>query len=174
MLRELTPAAILPTSLAELKQFLRIEHDIEDALLAALLRSATQSVESFIGLILIQRVFEQRWQASPNNPIQLTCSPVINVVSLAIDGQTVPPADFQLQTDDSGVMVLTLLTAEKGNASAQFVAGSAVGWNDIPEAVRFGIQRLAAHLYAHRDNAAAPAIPSSVLALLQPFRKVRL
>jgi uncharacterized phiE125 gp8 family phage protein len=50
----------------------------------------------------------------------------------------------------------------------------AADWNDIPEAVRFGILRHAAHLYAHRDNPAASAMPSAVQALWQPFRKVRL
>jgi hypothetical protein len=50
----------------------------------------------------------------------------------------------------------------------------AENWNELNEQVRFGILRQAAHLYMHRDSAAASAIPSAVLALWQPFRRVQL
>jgi uncharacterized phiE125 gp8 family phage protein len=51
-------------------------------------------------------------------------------------------------------------------------AGLAAEENGVPEPLRQGIVRLAAHLYGARDQAAAP--PAAVTALWRPWRRMRL
>ncbi len=42
----------------------------------------------------------------------------------------------------------------------------------MPEAVRLGVVRMAAHLFAHRDDPEAAALPGAVSALWRPWRGV--
>ena len=44
---------------------------------------------------------------------------------------------------------------------------------DLPEPVRHGLMRLAAHMYASRDSALSEP-PAAVTALWRPYRRVRL
>jgi uncharacterized phiE125 gp8 family phage protein len=46
--------------------------------------------------------------------------------------------------------------------------------NGLPEALRHGIVRLAAHLYSHRDEAEQAGPPAAVTALWRPWRRLRL
>jgi uncharacterized phiE125 gp8 family phage protein len=58
-------------------------------------------------------------------------------------------------------------------AKISFTAGVAADWNGVPEPLRQGIVRLAAHLYGARgQDEGAP--PASVAALWRPWRRVRL
>lgn len=63
-----------------------------------------------------------------------------------------------------------------GSASridVRFTAGMAASWSDLPEPLRQGIVRLAAHGHLARDNGDA-APPAMVSALWRPWRRVRL
>lgn len=50
-------------------------------------------------------------------------------------------------------------------------AGLADDWASLPDALRQGIVRLTAHLFAERDMGEPPAI---VAALWRPYRRMRL
>lgn len=58
-----------------------------------------------------------------------------------------------------------------------FTAGSfaeASEWADLPEAVRHGIVRLAAHQFRQRDDDRGAGLPpAAVAALWRPFRRLR-
>ena len=103
---ELGPLAV---SLGEVKAFLRIETDAEDALIAGFIRTGTALCEAFIGAALLG-----------------------GVEAMATD------------------------------------------WNGIPEPLRQGIIRLAAHLFTHRDAADAGPPPTAVAALWRPWRRLRM
>lgn len=47
-------------------------------------------------------------------------------------------------------------------------------WSALPEALRHGVIRLAAHLYREGEGAAAAAPPAAVAALWRPWRRMRL
>ena len=51
-------------------------------------------------------------------------------------------------------------------------AGIAADWTSLPDALRQGIVRLAAHLFVERENG-VPA-PAIVTALWRPWRRMRL
>jgi uncharacterized phiE125 gp8 family phage protein len=174
MIISLVPAAVLPASLAELKDLLRIEHDIEDALLAGLLRAATDMAENHLGHVLVQQLFEQRTPLQGSGQIVLERAPLINVISITVDGVTVATDAYVVETTPVGISHVTLQAADGAEAVVRFTAGVAQNWNELSEQLRFGILRQAAHLYMHRDSIAVTAIPSAVLALWQPFRRVQL
>jgi uncharacterized phiE125 gp8 family phage protein len=55
-----------------------------------------------------------------------------------------------------------------------YSAGIAEEWSGVPEPLRQGIVRLAAHLYTHRDSADDAGPPAVVTALWRPYRRMRL
>ncbi|HEX8445121.1 MAG TPA: head-tail connector protein [Sphingomonas sp.] len=78
-------------------------------------------------------------------------------------------AYLRLESTAEDAVLATLVVAAEGMAERFLGAAPA---EDMPAPVRQGIVRLAAYLYAHRDDDAAP--PAAVAALWRPFRQVRL
>ncbi len=174
MIKEISPSPALAVSLAELKTLLRIDHDLEDALLMGLLRTATDMAETHLGFVLLQREFEQRWTHEFDDPVRLQRSPFISVTGASLAGQALIPIDYAVAMRAYDEAEISVLAPGIGELRVTFFAGMSDSWNGISDSLRFGIMRQAAHLYAHRDAATAVAIPSAVLALWQPYRKVRL
>ena len=62
-----------------------------------------------------------------------------------------------------------------GRIAVRFVAGLAPGWNGLPESLRHGVIRLAAHQHRMRESSTAdPIPPAAVTALWRPWRRMRL
>jgi uncharacterized phiE125 gp8 family phage protein len=171
------PAA--PVQLAELKAFLRIGTSEEDALLAALARAAADMCEAFVGRALIARTVEETLPAAAAWA-RLGAAPVraiTGVSALAADGEATALAagDYAIDIDAAGegwVRVLRGL-AEK-RIRVAYSAGMAADPNGVPEALRQGIVRLAAHFYMNRANPEQVDPPTAVTALWRPWRRLRL
>lgn len=168
-----------PVSAAEVKAYLRIATSEEDALLAGLVRSAAETCEAFTGRLLIARAVEETLPAS-TGWARLAAAPVRSIESvtaLAADGSgEALPADGYAIDIDAAAEGWVRLTAplEQKRVRVAYTAGLADGPNGVPEAVRQGIVRLAAHLYAHRDPADGVGPPAAVTALWRPWRRLRL
>lgn len=169
----------LVVSLAELKAFLRIGNSEEDALLAGLARSAAETCEAFTGRMLIVRDGEETIRAAAAWT-RLATAPVRaigEVAALGIDGAARPldAADYAIDIDAAGEgwVRLTRPIAEK-RVRVSYQAGLASHEGDVPEAVRHGIVRLAAHFYTHRDAEGGGGPPAAVTALWRPWRRLRL
>ncbi len=166
--------AELAVSLAECKAYLRLDRDDEDAVLAALLRTAMALCEAFTGQWLMARDAEQRLLV--NTDFQsLAVSPVRQIIGVS-DGTVVLPAEAwssEIGVDGIG-MVKLMATAGLTTPVVQFNAGMGTDWNNIPEPLRHGIVRLAAHLFTHRDAESAGPPPAAVAALWRPWRQMGL
>lgn len=170
--------APLSVAVAEVKALLRIATGDEDALIAGFVRSAAASCEAFIGRALIAREVSE---TVPANGVwtRLAAAPVRSidgVAALGADGGATPldPADYAIDVDAAGEgWVRVPWRGASGRAAVTFSAGLAEDWNGIPELLRQGIARLAAHLYAARGEQEAPP-PASVAALWRPWRRLRL
>ena len=166
-------------SLAELKAYLRIGHEDEDALLAALVRSAEGACEAFTGRLLIARAVDETLAASASWS-RLGMAPVVAIEAahgLAPDGTETPLATdaFAVDIDAAGEGWIRLLRPiDQKRIRVGYRAGLAAGATGIPEALRHGIIRLAAHLYTHRDTPEDRAPPTAVTALWRPWRRLRL
>lgn len=186
-------------SLAEAQAFARIETDDEEALLAGLIRTASGLCEAFIGQVVIAREF-QASIAATSDWQRLSVTPVRSidlVEAVANDGSRMAMAadGFALDIDSKGdgwvrltrvpLPELTAVAAlmgedrimpeylRQGYVSVSGTAGLALTENDVPEAIRQGVLRLVASLFAARDGD-RDDIPAAVTALWRPYRRMRL
>jgi uncharacterized phiE125 gp8 family phage protein len=174
------PAA-LPVSLEEVKALLRIGNSEEDALIAGFVRSAAATCEAFTGRVLIDTELDEvlaasrAWSRLGAGPVRA----IEDVAALDADGSavTLAAAEYALDIDACGDGWVRLLTppAQK-RVRVRYRAGlaPAADPNGIPEPLRQGIARLAAHLHAHREAAQAEQPPAAVAALWRPWRRLRL
>lgn len=176
-----TPAALAPAALAELKDWLGITTPGDDAQLGALLRASLELCEQFTGLMPLQQVCEEvlvasaEWQRLAARPVQA----ITMVSGIPAEGArfALPVGDYAIDLDADGHgLVRVQNPGSAGRVAVAFLAGLAPDWAGLPEALRHGALRLAAHQYRARegDGAAAVMPPAAVAALWRPWRAVRL
>ena len=172
------PAAILPLALAEAKAFLHVTRDGDDAVLTGHLRSAATLCEQFIGQSLLVRPHRETLSVARDWQM-LSARPVVAITS--ISGISADSARFAMASDafaididvHGGGRVRVLRPGSAGRIEVIYAAGLAAQWGDLPEPLRQGIIRLAAHVHLARDSGDA-APPAMVSALWRPWRVVRL
>jgi uncharacterized phiE125 gp8 family phage protein len=175
-----TPTALSPAALAELKQWLGITTPRDDAALTALLRTATEMCEAFTGMMPIEAECEEvlpactSWQALSARPVQA----ITLVEGLTADGTRFPlaPGAYDAELDDDGTgRVLAAAPGLARRFAVRFTAGLAPDWESLPDGLRHGILRFAAHQHRERESSdASPAPPAAVAALWRPWRRMRL
>lgn len=175
-----TPAALAPAALAELKQWLGITTAADDAPLAALLGTALETCEAFTGSLLLEATCEELlplgsdWQALTTRPVQAIT---------ALYGLPATGARFALAADayaveldaDGGGRVKVTAPGTATRVAVRFTAGLAPQWSALPDGLRHGVMRLAAHQHRERETTGgAPLPPAAVAALWRPWRRMRL
>lgn len=169
---EILPPSVSSVSLAEVKEFLRIDHADEDALLAGFVRSATELAEAFTGQKLLARDFTERQPAQPIW-LRLSAGPVVSIDGIDASGSALPGAAYETDIDLSGDGWIRVIATTDKYVTVRYRAGMASDWNGIPEALRLGIIRLVSHFYAYRDAAESVGAPAAVAALWRPWRRIR-
>jgi uncharacterized phiE125 gp8 family phage protein len=173
------PIGIGPDAVDEVKTSLRIENGDEDALAGGLLGSAAALCEQFTGRALLRRDFTEvlgassAWTRLEACPVQA----IVGVDLLGPDGVATPleAGGYLIDIDAAGEGWVRLTGAiRSGRVRVRYEAGLASSWAELPEALRHGIVRLAAHLYAQRDRPDEAGPPAAVTALWRPWRKLRL
>lgn len=173
------PAILAGTALDELKQWLAISTSLEDVMLTALLRTSLDMCEGFTGTIPLETSCEEvliangEWQCLSTKPVQaitqVDAMPV-NDLRYALPSESYA---IDLDTDGGGRVRLTAPLSNK-RIAVQFTAGLAPAWDSLPDSLRHGIIRLAAHHYRERDSNPGMTPPSAIAALWRPWRRVRL
>ena len=181
MMRQIvTPASLPDAALAALKDWLGITISADDASLAVLLRAALDVCTDFIGQMPLAATIEETlpltgaWQALSTRPVMA----ISTVESVALDGTrtalTLVGHDREILADGTG-RVRVYDNGAITRFAVRFTAGIASDWDHLPEPLRHGIIRLAAHQYRSRESAGAePLPPASVAALWRPWRRLRL
>ncbi|MEM1133897.1 MAG: phage head-tail connector protein [Pseudomonadota bacterium] len=173
------PAMIDAAALDELKALLAIENSEDDALLLSHLRSAHALCEAFTGRALLHS--RRRYRLALRTGMQrLPDHPVIAIEEIrAINadgtGMALPITAYQMDIDAEGfgsVALMAPLPAQ--SVEVRYIAGIAAQWEQLPELLRQGIVRLAAHqhLQGAADSEVMP--PIAVAALWRPWRRLRL
>ncbi|MGF1549197.1 MAG: head-tail connector protein [Sphingomonadaceae bacterium] len=182
-----TPIAPGAAAIAEAKNFLRIEHDSEDALIERLIASAAALCEEFTGQVLLARDFSetltlaQGWLSLSRTPARA----ITGIEGLAGDGAAfaIPAGDYEIDIDIAGDGWVRIAKAgDARRARIAYEAGIAAAWEDVPEALRQGIVRLTAHFHTYRGAPAGPtgaaregeAPPAAVTALWRPWRRLNI
>lgn len=167
----------LPVTLSEAQAYLRIETGEEEALVAGLLRSATMLCEAFTGQWLIVREARERlslngsWRRLAARPVQaITAVATLNPANV----ETALAAEaYAIDIDRNGDGWVRLSRQGETPAVVTYSAGMGANANAVPEPLRQGILRLAAHMFNSRDGDGGEP-PAAVTALWRPYRRMRL
>lgn len=180
MQRAITQTADLSgTALAELKQWLGITQSAEDTLLTGLLHAGMGLCESFTRQMPLETGFEEivpasgAWQCLTTGPVRA----IIAVAAISEDGARAPLASdqYEIELDAAGAGRVRLLAPiEIRSIAVSFVAGIAPDWPSMPDGLRHGMIRAAAHLYQDRDGTQTTSPPASISALWRPWRLARI
>ena len=186
----LSPPASEPISLADAKLFLRVEHDADDDLIAALIAAARVQLEAQTRRALITqgwRLTRDVWPASgalPILPVPLRQVTAIGVYDSAGMLQMLDVGDFHIDTVSAPAMLafrrgaLPAPGRRNGGIEIDIEAGYGDEPTDVPEPFKQAIRLLVAHWYENRRIIAASgevaALSASVSALIAPFRVLSL
>ncbi len=172
MLAEVLPPPVAPVAVDEVKAFLRLETAAEDAVIAGFVRAASGLAEAFTGQWLIARDFTEALASGPAWH-RLGVAPVVAITGARDAAGPLPGGSYETDIDRHGAGWVRLRRGDAaGRVTVSGRAGLAADWNGVPEAVRLGVIRMAAHLFAHRDDPQASALPGAVSALWRPWRGV--
>ena len=175
----LSPPDLGGDALADLKDWLTITRDAEDARLTTLLAAAHSVCESFTGTLALVTTLTETREVG-RNWARLASRPVLAVTSVAAlysqgAASILPVEDYALEIDADGAARIRLNAArEPLRLEIMLTAGIADSWQGVPDTLRHGIVRLAAHYYRERESGSATSPPASVAALWRPHRCLRL
>ncbi len=165
--------------LDEARAYLRLESEEEDASLGTILLGAIGHAEAYLGQMLLRRNVREivpasmQWQRLAASPVS-----VVNTVT-GIPAEGMPFAlaaeAYKIEIDAHGEAWLRVTQpGAAGRVEVAYTAGMALIWAELPEAIRLGVLRLAAHLHLHRDNPDDVGPPEGVAILLRPWRRRRI
>ncbi len=183
----LAAPAAEPVSLAEAKAFLRVEHNDDDAVIAALIAGSRIHIEAQTRRAMVTQHWRLSFDSWPEDgrvavvpaPLQeLTAARVydFNNVAHAVDVQNFVP--------DLGTSALAFApwaVPAPGRLAAGIALDVTLGYGaagtDVPEPLRQAVRQLTAHWYENRGLAAigtVTVLPSMVAALIAPYRMLSL
>ena len=175
-----TPAALAPTALSELKAWLGITTSLDDPQLTGLLHAALEMCEDFTGTMPLQQVCEEivpaatGWHMLAARPVQA----ITALEGIPAEGArfSLPVSNYAIELDaDGGGRVLVTNPGVAGRIAVRFSAGLSPDWPSLPESLRRGVLRLAAFQSRQRESDAVVALPpAAVAALWRPWRRIRL
>jgi uncharacterized phiE125 gp8 family phage protein len=174
----LDPLGLDSVMLDEARAYLRVDDGGEDASLSAALLAAIGHAENFTRTVLVRRTAREivsassGWQILQVAPVQS----VTTVTGIPAEGPTFALAAdaWEAKIGSRGeVYVRILQPGSAGRTEIACMAGLAADWAALPEALRLGLLRLTAHFHAHRDAPDDRGPPAAALALLLPWRRMR-
>ncbi|WP_228242688.1 phage head-tail connector protein [Porphyrobacter sp. GA68] len=179
MTRVIVTPADHGAALPELKSWLAISTDRDDALLTGQIQAALALFEQFAGVVPLRQTCQEvlgahrRWQ-------RLAAAPVIevdDVRALGPDGDRplLPQQDYACTfAPDGAAQVLLRRGLAQDRLLVRYTAGLAPDWPALDPAIRQGVIRLAAHYYVERASTQDASPPAAVVALWRPWRRVQL
>lgn len=182
----LAPTALPASALAELKEWLGINTTREDALLGNLLNASLDICEAYTGSRPIVAECEEIWPVRPARRSvsgwqTLSTRPVeaisdLQAVAVGGDRHSLAPEQYEIDIDADGTGRFRIIgPVPESRVAVRFTSGLSQGWDSLPDALRQGAIRLAAHHHRQRENGGADTVPPrAVVALWQPWRRMRL
>jgi uncharacterized phiE125 gp8 family phage protein len=184
----LTPPLVEPVTLDDAKHWLKLDTEDEDDLVQTLISAARLMIEAASGNLLIDQTWRIVLDAWPvNGRVRLPISPLRAIVAARVygaDGQPVPLAANALAIEagaEPPVLVVAAAVATPGRLTQGIEIDVQAGHGPLPAAVpapiRQAILRLVACWYENRGDVmggAATSLPRDIMALIAPYRRVRL
>jgi uncharacterized phiE125 gp8 family phage protein len=184
----LVPAAVEPWTVADAKNFLRVEHDDDDAVIAGLIASARGQVEALTRRGLITQTWRlvlDRWPRDGRLAPRL--APLRAVMAARVydavgDAMTLDVERFVVDPVASTIAApgwsLPMPGRDVGGIELDVVVGFGDDAADVPDVLRHAVRTLVAHWYDNRGLAAIGAsvamLPGSVSAMIASYRVLSL
>ena len=186
----LTPPAVEPVTLAEVKAYLRVAHDDDDGVIAALIAAARSLVEAQTRRALITQTWQLRRDFWPSDgrlvvvPVPLSEVLAARIYGAAGSPHTVDLAAFTI--DKAAAPAVIAFTPGAMVPPGRIVAGIEidieVGYGDspadVPQPLRQAIKLLVAHWYENRGLTAVgqtvALLPATVTAMIASYRVLSL
>jgi uncharacterized phiE125 gp8 family phage protein len=188
-LKNITQPIVEPILLTEAKLHLRVTSDVDNTLIANLIKTARQHAENFTGRVLASATFELIMDIFPSDKIKLPMPPVKSVTSIKYtdsDGLEVEWDDENYIFYNSepaiivpayGISWPSFTPFPVGAVKIRYIAGYEASLTDasliIPEPIRQAILLLIGHLYEHREEVSEEVlknIPMGIQSLLYPYK----
>lgn len=180
-----------PVTVDEVKDHLRIEHSLEDTLIASLIFAARTYVERVLDLALITQSWSLFLDAWPEDClIDIPLGPVQAISSVRVhgwrgDAAELPESSWSLDKASRPArlelrqgMAWPAPMRRANGIEIAFTAGFGDGRASVPAPIRQAIFLLVAHWYEVREPVLLERerleAPLTVAALLQPYRQPRL
>jgi uncharacterized phiE125 gp8 family phage protein len=179
----LVPPSAEPLSLAEAKAYLRVEHDADDAIIAALVAAARGHVEALTRRALLLQSWRVVLDAWPRDGrLSLRIGPLRALLAArTFDAAGIPHAidvqNFVLDTAANVIASPCWALPAPGRSIAGIELDIACGFGatpaDVPEPLRQAVRMLLAHWYDNRGvlSPGSAPLPIGVAALLAPYRE---
>ena len=170
-----------PVSVAELKSFLRITHEGDDALLADMIKAARMFCENYTGKVFISRTFKIVFdRLNDNRIIPLAKGPLVSVSSVKTfdaDGSDVPISSEDYTVDANRILMndgvsLHLPPRNTRILEVNFIAGYGDAADDVPESIKQAILMKATYMYEQRGDIPVSAPFDMIASLLKPYKKI--
>ena len=161
-----------PITLAEAKEYARIDGSTEDTLITSLIKVARLHCETYMGKAIIRKTvtidsfsFPYQWQI-PYGPL-VSASDITKVVT--IDQNNVETAlNYQVNIGSFPKIAIT-----SGDQSFKFKMIYVAGFTTVPEDIKLAVKMMVNTLYERREDFSdLQAIPSplGVKAILMPYK----
>lgn len=163
------------------------ETALQNDLLSIYLRAAIAAIEGKTGRVILQKNFS--WQVTGWRYVDhqvLPARPVVSVTALRTFDRAGAVTDhgpdtYDFVADDSVPSIQSVGSslpsiADGGSAEIEFVAGHGAIWAEVPNDLQQAVIILASQFYENRTGAPDPSgvLPMAVLALIEPYRPIRL
>jgi uncharacterized phiE125 gp8 family phage protein len=172
--RTIAPA-IEPITLAEAKQFLRVDNSADDALITLMITAAREAAERYLGLSFITQSWKLTLAEYLPETVPLRFGPVQSITSVTIlleagGTQVLSASGYRLSIDKRAIEILTPITGYRFEIVYQSGYGATAA--SIPGLIRQGILQHLAAMYDLRSPAAA--LPALALQSYHPYREMSL
>ena len=183
----LTGPAVEPIPLAEMKGYLRLDGDDEDAIVSSLVTAARLAIERAARIALVAQSWRYEIPGWPDRGIvPLPLSPILSLDAVRILSASAEPitlASGLVRLDDVADPARLVLDASVARPagddirlSVDLTAGFGATATAVPEPLRLAIRRLVAGWFEARGDTrpSGSGLPPEIAALLAPYLRPRL
>jgi len=174
------PTGIDIISLADMKEFLRVDHSDEDTTITAIIESAVQSVQDYTGRHFKTTTFVATLDSfhSAVFPYQITSVSGVTYKDRAGSIQTLPTSKYFVDIYNQPARIKFKNTPDlvEDEFNAVVIAGTVT--NSIKAPLVHAVKMLSAHFYENRRavivGTISNEIPLGIKALINPYRIISL